>query len=117
MNQIIKNNSRTNGYFILAIISIAVTYLSTMLSEGIKRKKDPIMQQQKQNKGMMLILPIIMGIFAIIYNSVFAFYMIVSQVIGAALSPLQNLIIEKWEARDMKKEEEKNTVEYSRKKL
>ena len=43
--------------------------------------------------------------------------MIVSQVIGTLLSPLENMIIDKWEARDIKKEEEKNTVEYSRKKL
>ncbi len=106
----------TNGYFILAIISVGITYLSMLFSNGIKKKKTG-QPEVKQNKAMMIIMPLIMGVFAIMYNSVFAFYLVASQAINVLLTPLENLIIDKWEARDMKKEEEKNTVEYSRKKI
>ena len=66
---------------------------------------------------MMIVLPLIMGIFAIFYNSVFAIYMVVSQAISASLAPLENLIVNKWEAHQEKKEEEKkkSVVEYRRK--
>lgn len=114
MTQINQKYSKTNGYFILAILSIATTILSMYISEGISKRKNPQVPK-KQNKLMYIIMPLIMGIFAIMYNSVFAFYLVVGQVISTLLSPLINFIIGKWEARDMKKEEQKNVVEYSRK--
>lgn len=115
MNTIKENYNATNGYFILAVISIGVTYLSLFFANGISKKKQQ--PQVKQNKAMNIIMPLIMGVFAIMYNSVFAFYLVVSQAINVLLTPLENIIIDKWEARDMKKEEEKNIVEYSRKKI
>lgn len=114
MTQISENYNRTNGYFILAIISIGISYLSLYLSNGKQNKKNP--QQGQSNKFMMIIFPLIMGIFAIFYNSVFAFYLVVSQAINVGLVPLENLIIKKWEAHDARREELKNVVEYSRKK-
>ena len=116
MKSVEKNYNKTNGYFILAVISIGITYLSMMLTNGIKKKKSD-QPQVKQNKIMMFIMPIIMGIFAIMYNSVFAFYLVVSQGINVLLTPLENFLVDKWEARDQKKEDEKNAVEYSRKKI
>ncbi len=65
---------------------------------------------------MKFIMPIIFGIFALFYNSVFAIYMFISQIISALLIPLQNLIISKWNNHTKKKEEEKvEVVDYSRK--
>lgn len=114
MTQISDNYNHVNGYFILAIISIGISYLSLYLSNGRQNKKNA--QQGQSNKVMMIIFPLIMGIFAIFYNSVFAFYLVVSQAINVGLVPLENLIIRKWEAHDARKEELKNVVEYSRKK-
>ena len=117
MESVKANFNKTNGYFILALISIGVSFLSIFFANGINKKKKPAMQQQKQNKVMLIVMPLIMGIFAIMYNAVFAFYLVVSSAINVLLTPLENLIIDKWEARDIKKEEEANTVEYSRKKI
>jgi len=116
MKTIKDKYNTTNGYFILAVISVGITYLSMLFSNGIKKKKTA-QPEVKQNKAMMIIMPLIMGVFAIMYNSVFAFYLVASQAINVLLTPLENLIIDKWEARDIKKEEEKNAVEYSRKKI
>lgn len=116
MTQIRDNYNGTNGYFILAIISIAATFLSILISSGKLRKKKENQMPQQNGKVMIFIMPLIMGLFAIFYNSVFAFYLVVSQIMSTALSPLESLIIKKWEAKDIKKEEDKVVVEYSRKK-
>lgn len=116
MSSVQENYNSTNGYFILALLSIGVSFLSILFSNGIKKKKNAA-AAPKQGKAMYIIMPLIMGIFAIMYNSVFAFYLVVSSAINVLLTPLENLIIDKWEAREIKKEEEKNTVEYSRKKI
>lgn len=117
MESVKTNFNTTNGYFILAILSIGVSLLSMLFTNGINKKKNPAMANQKQNKFMLILMPLIMGIFAIMYNAVFAFYLVVSSAINVLLTPLENLIIDKWEERDIRKEEEKNTVEYSRKKI
>lgn len=116
MESVKTNYNATNGYFLLALMSIGISFLSIYLSNGIKKKKAQV-PEVKQNKMMFIIMPLIMGIFALMYNSVFAFYLVVSSAINVLLTPLENLIIDKWEEREMKKEEEKNTVEYSRKKV
>lgn len=116
MPKISEKYNRVNGYFILAIISIGIAFLSMYLSNGQTKKLNSGNPQQ-QNKVMMFVFPIIIGFFAVLYNSVFAFYLVVSQAINVALMPLENLIIKKWDAHDARKEELKNAVEYSRKKL
>lgn len=109
-----KNVGRVNGYFILALLSVGVSFLSVFVGNLANRKKG---QPVQSNKIMMFVMPIIMGIFALFYNSVFAIYLVVSQAINTALTPLENLIIDKWEAHDIKKKEEKlkSVVDYRRK--
>ena len=108
---------RVNGYLILAILSIGVSFLSMFLSNLGNKKKGIPGQKQPGGKVMMIIMPLIMGVFAIFYNAVFAIYLVVSQAISAALAPIENLIINKWDAHDEKKAEEKSksVVSYRRK--
>ena len=108
---------RVNGYFILAILSVVVSMLAIWIGNITTRKKGEPKAKAPGSKVMMIVMPLIMGIFAIFYNSVFAIYMVTSQVIGVALTPLENLIINKWDAHQEKKEEEKrkSVVEYRRK--
>lgn len=114
MVNLAKSEGRVNGYFILALLSVGVSFLSTYVGALANRKKG---QPVQSNKSMMLVMPIIMGIFALFYNSVFAIYLVVSQAISTALTPLENLIIDKWEDHDKKKKDEKlkSVVDYRRK--
>lgn len=114
MTDLRKQKGRVNGYFILAIISIGVSALSIWLGQrGTNFKNNP---NRKSNLIMMIVMPSIMGIFAILYNSVFAIYLVVSQAISAAITPLSNLIVKKWEEHDKKKQDAKQTVvDYRRK--
>ena len=108
---------RVNGYLILAILSVGISFLSIFLGNLTGKKKGEKTKQPTGGKVMMIVLPIIMGIFAIFYNSVFAIYLVVGQAINAALAPLENLIINKWDEHDEKKQQEKqnSVVSYRRK--
>lgn len=108
---------RVNGYLILAILSVGISFLSIFLGNLTSKKKGEKIKQPTGGKVMMIVLPIIMGIFAIFYNSVFAIYLVVGQAINAALAPLENLIINKWDEHDEKKQQEKqnSVVSYRRK--
>lgn len=111
----LKNaEGRVNGYLILAIISIGVSFLASWLGQLSTKQKGT--STPKSNKIMLIIMPLIMGVFAVFYNAVFAIYLVVSQVIAAAITPLSNFIVKKWEQHDLKKEEKKApVVDYRRK--
>lgn len=112
MTQLRETESRANGYFILPLLCILASVLTTLLSSKIGKNKN---NQTKQNKWLLIVLPIIFGIFALFYNSVFAIYMLISQVMTAITLPLQNLILNKIESNRIKKEEKKVEVDYTRK--
>ncbi len=108
---------RVNGYLILAVLSIAISMLAIWIGNLTIKKKGQTVTKAPGSKVMMIVMPLIMGIFAVFYNSVFAIYMVTSQAISVALTPLENLIINKWDSYQEKKEEEKrkSVVEYRRK--
>lgn len=118
MNDLKAEKNRVNGYFILPILcilsSMLVMYVSTLYTK-IKNKKKGIEQPKAGFKIAQLIIPMILGIFALFYNSVFAIYMIVGQLVSALVTPLQLLVIDKIMDRKKKKDEEKIVVDYSRK--
>lgn len=111
MLQLKSSQSRTNGYFILPILCILASVLTMLLTSKVGNKNN----QTKQNKLLLIILPIIFGIFALLYNSVFAIYMLISQIMAAITLPLQNLILNSIDKRKSKKVEEKVEIDYTRK--
>ena len=113
MTDLSERQGRVNGYFILPILCMATSFLSIWLST--RKKKGQTAQPATGGKFMKILMPIIFGLFALFYNSVFAIYMFVSQLISTLLMPLENLIINKWQKHSEKKEEKKVEVEYSRK--
>ena len=118
MNPIREQRGKANGYFLLAVISIGVAFLGAWLNKKYTSAPmtTPDGKQSKAGIISLLALPLIMGVFAILYNSLFAIYMIVSQAVALAFTPLTNFINKKWEQHDNKKEEEKKVVvDYRRK--
>lgn len=68
-----------NGWFILPVVSVVIMALQIWLSG----KQNPA-TQGKQNKIMMFIMPAIFLIVGVTSNSAFAFYWLVSSIIGIA---------------------------------
>lgn len=89
----LQNNHGVNGYFLLAALAGATAFLYQYLLTGKKKKNVASAQPQQSGKAMQIILPIIMVIFTLSYNSVFALYIIVGQLFGMATAPLINWLI------------------------
>lgn len=104
-----------NGYYILTILAVVVSFLSMWLSNKLMRNKNAPVQQS--GKMMYFIMPLIMGIFTFMYTSLFAIYIIVGQLMMMLITPLTTMIVRKWNNHDIKKQQEKNTavVDYRRK--
>lgn len=104
-----------NGYFILVILAVASSFLSIFLSNKLMKGN----QAAAGGKLMYFIMPLILGIFTLMYTSLFAIYIIVGQLVMIAMAPLNNLIVKKWVAASAKKQEQKKKdiidVDYRRK--
>lgn len=95
-----------NGYFILIILSIGFMVLSQILS--MKSSKESNQYQTVDGSGarsqkmMLIIMPLIYGIFAFFYSAAFSIYMTMSSIISIIVMLLSNLIL----GRVFKKKEE-----------
>lgn len=109
-----------NGYYILILLSAATSYLSTQVSVWLgkakaKRTGKPYVDAMSQNKILIYVMPIVMAMFALFYNAMFALYMVTGSLFGLATSPLITMLVDKVYEKAVKKEEEKTRVSYSRK--
>lgn len=98
-----------NGYYILTIVAVLTSVLSMWLSTVLMRDKNQ--PKQKQNILMYFVMPIIIGIFTLMYTSLFAIYVIVGQLIMMLLTPLTTWIVKKWNKHDEDKKNEKDIIE------
>ena len=117
MPELSVQRSRANGYFILPLLCVLGALFSMWINSlynKIKNKRKGVVVKS-QFKWTLIILPLILGLFALLYNSVFAIYLFTGQIVSALVSPIQLLIVDKIIDKQKKKEEDKTIVEYSRK--
>lgn len=101
-----------NGYFILAVLAAVATFLSQYLLTKKKEKKknfyakqqegQPMAPQASTGKAMMIVFPIIMMVFTLSYNSIFALYIVVGQLFTMATTPLISKLIEVCDKKKQK---------------
>ena len=111
--------NRKNGYLILPILCIAMSLLSMQLPEfynkyKAKKKGLPYVKSQT-GKAMKLIMPVLLGIFALFYNSVFAAYMLTGQIVSMVLMIPEMMIVDAIAGKKKQKDKDENVVDYSRK--
>lgn len=108
---------RNNGYYILVILVVLTSVLSQWLSmrklkPTTKNAGDPA---QSTNKMMMILMPVLFGVFALSSTSMFSIYLVVSQIVTIAFTPLIDFLIEIGKDKEKKvKATNKNTPSYSR---
>ncbi len=91
--------SAANGYYILIVISIGSMFLSQFILMKSQKAQNELQtadgRGQKTQKMMMIIMPIMFGIFSFFYSAAFSIYMIVSSFYGIVSTLLINLVIDK----------------------
>ena len=109
--------SGVNGYYILSIIVVVVSFLSQWLTRKLsqpKSKDGATIQQPGMAKILMFILPFAMLMFTISSSAMFAIYIITNSVVTTLINPLTTFICNKIEDKIEKKKKEQNKAEYSR---
>ena len=89
MTPLRESSGRTNGYFILAVICAAVTFLNQWL---ITRKNQGANQKGPAKWGMTIFMTLFMAFFTILYTTMFSLYMITSQIVSLATTPIIDAI-------------------------
>jgi len=106
-----------NGYYILSVIVLVVTFLSQWLTKKLTQVRNKGTAPQKQGgamKMLMYILPVTMVIFTLNSSAIFAIYIIVNSIMSTLLTPLSTLISNKIEDKKELKNLEKIKVDYRR---
>ena len=89
---------RWNGYFVLPVLSIALSFLSTWFTQKMS-PSSPMgdeKQQKSQQRTMKIltyIMPLIMGIFAIMYSAAFAIYYFMSNLVSTLINVIYIVIV------------------------
>lgn len=115
VSELTEQTDAPNGYFILIILSIGFMILSQVLS--MKSQKETNKYQTVDGSGartqktMLIIMPLIYGIFAFFYSAAFSIYMTMSSIISIIIMLLSNLILGRIFKR---KEEEALKEKYTR---
>ena len=121
MGHIENSVRKSNGFFVLALLAAGLNYLSISVNTWISRAKakkqgvDPSLMSQGGNKIMTIVMPVIMGVFTLLYNAAFGLYIVAGALIAFITSPLVTMFVDMLEIEAIKKEQEKTVAVYDRK--
>ena len=110
MDKLQSVDKSVNGYYILSILVVAVTFLSQWLNKKLSSPKDKsgnTVKQPSAGKFLMIILPFTMLLFTLNSSAIFSIYIITNSIISTALSPVITILCNKIED---KREQEKIEV-------
>jgi YidC/Oxa1 family membrane protein insertase len=112
-----KSMSGANGYFILAILTALFSFLSQFISSRQQKQSGQVTAAQGGGtmKMMMYILPLISVVFAVIYTSAFAIYMITNSFMTLLINLISSFFIDMIEKKKARNQlSEAGVVKYGR---
>lgn len=98
--------ARWNGYFVLPVLSIATSFLTTKMLQSANQMPAPTgtAEQQKSQQATMkvmnYVMPLMLGVFAIMYSAAFALYYFISNVMIALINITFTLIYKQIEKKN-----------------
>lgn len=87
MNPLSSSKSRANGYYILVVLCLITAFVNQWLMFR-KNKGDG----QQVGKSMLIIMPIVMALFTLLYTTMFSLYIITGQIVSIITTPIVNAI-------------------------
>ncbi len=86
--------NKVNGYFVLIILAIGLMFLQQFISMRSQKDANELGTVDgagaKQNKWMLIMMPVIYGFFSLMYSAAFSLYMITSTVYGLITTVIIN---------------------------
>lgn len=86
-----------NGYFVLIVLSIVLMFLQQFIMSRSQKAANELSSVDgsaaKTNKWIMIIMPIMFGLFSFMYSAAFSTYMIISTVYGLVSTLIINKIV------------------------
>ncbi len=112
-----EEKGAANGYYILIIVSIGTMFLSQFIISRSQKAQNELQMADGRGKTtqkvMMIVMPIIFGIFSFFYSAGFSIYMVTSNVFGILSTVTTNFFID----RKFKKIEEREIQEKYNKRI
>ena len=94
-----EEKSAANGYYILIVISIGTMFLSQFIISKSQKAQNELQtadgRGKKTQKVMLIVMPIIFGIFSFFYSASFSIYMITSNIFSIISTLAINFVIDK----------------------
>ncbi len=117
-----KQKNTYNGYFVLIVLAIGFMFLQQFITMRSQKAANELSSVDGQaattNKMMMIMMPIIFGIFSFFYSAAFSIYMIVNTVYSLISTLIINKIVSvRFEKDSDKKERERLQGRAGRKRL
>lgn len=112
-----EEKGAANGYYILIVVSIGTMFLSQFIISRSQKAQNELQTADGRGKTtqkvMMIVMPIIFGIFSFFYSAGFSIYMVTSNVFGILSTVTTNFFID----RKFKKIEEREIQEKYNKRI
>ena len=109
--------TQANGYYILIILSIGAMFLSQFITARSQKAQSELQTAdgsgKRTQRTMMIVMPIVFGLFSFFYSAGFSIYMIVSSLYSILSTLIINLIID----RKFRKAEEQEIQEKYNKRI
>jgi membrane protein insertase Oxa1/YidC/SpoIIIJ len=116
-NNLTQAKSQYNGYFVLIVLAIGLMFLQQFIMSRSQKAVNELSSVDgsaaKTNKYMMILMPIMYGIFSFFYSAAFSIYMITNTVYSLITTVIINKIMDVVFA---KKEAKAELERYERKK-
>lgn len=92
-----EEKSEYNGYFVLVALSIGMMFLSQFIAMKSQKAQNDLGTVDGQGKNtqkiMMIIMPVIFGVFAFTYSAAFSIYMIISSAYSILTMVITNAVV------------------------
>lgn len=114
MAKIIEKYPSTNGFLILPVLTIAVSFLAQFLMKSTTPQPAPGADAAGANSSMQImqyLMPLMMGIFALFYSATFTIYMVISQFVSMAMQLIFNLV---YSVKEKRAEEKRLSTTFKR---
>lgn len=117
MGKLQNVDKSVNGYYILSVLVVAVTFLSQWLNKKLSSPKDKsgnTVKQPGMGKFLMILLPFTMLLFTLNSSAIFSIYIITNSIMGTILTPIITIICNKIEDKREKAKTEVIKPDYMR---